>query len=109
MQQVPQALTARSLENRFYRHRRNESKRFGCDSPDRASEQPVAAFSVAGSFDPNRRRVEQLKRHIKKDRRISLRHFEIEITQWLSGAADNGRDLPLVERRCDLGRGLDTP
>src|SRR6516164_7587669 len=108
MQQVPQALTARSLENRFYRHGRNESKRFGCDSLDRTSEQPATAFSVAGGFDPNPRRIEQLQRHIKKERRISLRHFEIEITQWLRGAADNGRDLPLVERRRDLDRGLDT-
>jgi len=108
VQQMPQALAARKLENRLYRHGRNESKRFGCDSFDRTSEQPVAAFSVAGGFDPNRHRVEQLQRHFKKDPRISLRHFEIEITQWLRGAADNGRDLPLVERRRDLDRGLDT-
>ena len=108
VQQMPQALAARKLENRLYRHGRNESKRFGCDSLDRISEQPVAAPSVAGGFDPNRRRVEELQRHIKKDRRISLRHCEIEITQWLCAAADNGRDLSLVERRGDLDRGLDT-
>src|SRR6516165_3492240 len=102
MQQVPQALTARSSENRFYRHARNESKRFGCDSFDRTSEQPVAAFSVAVGFDPNRRRIDQLQRHIKKDRGISPLHFEIETTQGLGGAPDKGRAPPLVERRRDL-------